>query len=722
MRPEVMTLFRQVAELPQAERADHYARQQVPDDVRREVESLLQFDWTNEPLRDASGSAAPASIDASSADTGSPAAANRTLSTPERIGRFEVERLIGRGGMGQVYLARDPVIGRRVAIKLIASGVENETARRRLVREARTAGRLRHPNIVTVFEAGEHQDQPFIAMEFVPGRTLRSLIAGRAPLSLRRRLEMVEGACAGLAHAHREGVVHLDIKPDNLILDESGVVKVLDFGISRSSADTLTVHVAGTLRYMSPEQIHGKELDPRSDTFSLGCALFELIAYEPAFSGSTSEIVTQIAYGPVPRLADSVPGVHPELERIVGRAMSIEASERYADLEELRGELARVRLSIDPAADQPAAPPERSGPVERPPSRIPRSSAPVSTWRPTPLSMAAVVGAVTVIAAGVGLSIRGELRGPGRTAPEPVVPAAPPAAAAPSVSTPSPATDDVWRLLARGERAAVLARLDAAPDAALARAVVDTVRATVLRSRQAASAGAGTTTYRNGEAEMTRATTLAAGGRMTDALRALWQAGDLYAKTSLAPAAATAPAPAAAQTSAGAAPVTAGPPAALATPPPLEPAVNPPAPQPASTTSIPAAVPERPAVTAVPAPAPTPPAPVPARTDAQAVIEVLRRYDAAYEALDIAAVQRVFPSLGREQVDILRRTFEGVTRYEKNTRAGRVDVAGDTATVQATVTSRIAPRVGNQYADESDMVLRLRRAGNDWVIVSVTPR
>jgi serine/threonine-protein kinase len=716
MSPEVMTLFRQVADLQPAERADHYARQHVPEALRREVESLLQFDWTHDSLRDGVESAERRLLDAPAATSG--AAANRSLVAPDRIGRFMVERLLGRGGMGEVYLARDPVIDRRVAIKLIGNATESEAARRRLVREARTAGRLRHPNIVTIFEAGEHEEQPYIAMEFVPGRTLRSLIAGRAPLSLRQRLEMVEGACAGLAHAHREGVVHLDIKPDNLVLDESGVVKVLDFGISRSSADTLTAHVAGTLRYMSPEQIQGKELDQRSDTFSLGCALFELIAYEPAFSGSTSEIVTQIAYGPAPRLADSVPGVHPDLERIVGRAMSIEASERYADLEELRSELASVRLSIDPAADQPVAPPARSGPVERPPSRIPRPSAPISTWRPTPLSMAAVVAAVTVIAAGVGLSIRGDLLGPAGTAPEPVAPSAP-AAAAPSVSTPSPATDDVWRLLARGERAAVLARLDVAPDAALARAVVDTVRATVLRSRQAAGAGAGTPTYRSGEAEMTRATTLAAGGRMTDALRALWQAGDLYAKTSPAPAAATAPAPAATQPSPGtAAPAAAGPPATVNTPPPSAPAAPPP--PPASATSIPAAVPERPAVTAVPAPAATPP--TPAQSDTQAVIEVLRRYDAAYEALDIAAVQRVFPALGRAQVDILRRTFEGVTRYEKNTRAGRVDVAGDTATVQATVTSRIAPRVGNSYADESEMELRLRRSGNDWVIVSVTPR
>ena len=271
MRPEVMTLFRQVADLPLGERADHYARQQVSDALRQEVESLLQFNWTSDLQRTESDSAERRLLDASSVATGTPAA-NRTMETPKLIGRFEVERLIGRGGMGQVYLARDPVIDRPVAIKLIGSAIENETARRRLVREARTAGRLRHPNIVTIFEAGEHEELPYIAMEFMPGETLRSLIRRREPLPLRRRLEMIENACAGLAHAHREGVVHLDIKPDNLMLDDTGVVKVLDFGISRSTQGDTTVHIAGTLRYMSPEQIQGHPLDQRSDTFSLGCS------------------------------------------------------------------------------------------------------------------------------------------------------------------------------------------------------------------------------------------------------------------------------------------------------------------------------------------------------------------------------------------------------------------------------------------------------------------
>jgi hypothetical protein len=714
MNQEVMTLFRQVAELPQAERADHYARQQVPDALRDEVESLLRYNWTTGGAGDTS-STERQRLD--EPPTGTTPRVHRTASAPTRIGRFEVERLIGRGGMGDVYLARDPVIDRPVAIKLIGHAVENETARRRLVREARTAGRLRHPNIVTIFESGEHQEQPFIAMEYVPGETLRHVIGRRDPISMRRRLEMIEGACAGLAHAHRSGVVHLDIKPDNLILDETGVVKVLDFGISRNAqADTLTVHVAGTLRYMSPEQLQGQAFDHRSDTFSLGCALFELLSYEPAFSGSTSEIVTRIANGPVPRLADLMPGIDPQLDRIVSRAMAIEPDARYADLEELREELADVRLSIDPASDLPEPARPGSGPGDRPASRARHSSAArVTRWRPgAPMTLAGVAVAALVLA-GIVLSFRG----PDMPPADEITPAeerasatapAPPAAALPPGASFTPA-DDVWRLLARGERAAVLTRLGASGDAALARAVVDTVRGTVVRARDAAAAAAGSTTYQNGDGQMARATRLAADGRTADALRAFWQAADLYARASPTPPAAAAAIPngVAPQSSASLPAVSAPPPAVDAAPPEL--AATPPAAAPPPVSPNPS---ERPAI------ANAPPASGPSEPQA-AVLDALRRYDAAYEALNITALLRVFPSLGSQE-RTLRQTFEETTSYEIDTRPTRVDVAGDTATVHATVARRISRRQGPPFTNEAPMEFRLRRSGTEWVIVSLTTR
>src|ERR1051325_6046059 len=352
MRPNVTALVREVADRAPAEREDYYVREQVPEELRAEVESLLQYDAAEDSLRGYISSAERRLIDASSSSAaGEPLRSSR--GAPDTIGRFTVTRLLGRGGMGEVYLARDPLIDRAVAIKLIGGEREGDVARPRLVREARAPGRLHHPNIVTVFEAGEHHGRSYIAMEYVAGETVGSIIRRRAPLSLRQRLGMTEGACAGLAHAHREGVVHLDIKPDNLMLDAAGIVKVLDFGISRvlQSETLVTMHGAGTLRYMSPEQIQGKTLDQRSDVFSLGCALFELISYAPAFSGSTKEIVTQIAGGPVPSLLDVSPDIDPRLDDIIARVMAIDPAERYDDLDEMRADVAAVRAGIDPASD-----------------------------------------------------------------------------------------------------------------------------------------------------------------------------------------------------------------------------------------------------------------------------------------------------------------------------------------------------------------------------------
>ena len=299
--------------------------------------------------------------------------------SPAAIGRYQVVRLIGRGGMGEVYLARDPVLDRDVAVKLINEDVDTPRSRQRLVQEARAAGRLHHPNIVTVFDAGEHEDQPFIAMEFVRGETLGRLIRRRAPMPLARRLELIEHACAGLAHAHRAGVVHLDIKPDNLMLDETGVVKVLDFGIARVLKTDLLVtrQLGGTLRYMSPEQIENRPLDRRSDVFSLGCAFFELVTFVPAFVGSTKDIVTQISSGPVPGLREAMPGLDPRLDAIARRAMALDPAERYGDLDELRAELAAVRKDTDPTYDPRVRPPGLVGDVDSAPTTL------VSTGRGT---------------------------------------------------------------------------------------------------------------------------------------------------------------------------------------------------------------------------------------------------------------------------------------------------------------------------------------------------
>ena len=226
----------------------------------------------------------------------------------DRIGRFETVRLLGRGGMGEVYLARDPLIDRLVAVKLLSAAFD-AVARDRFTREARAAGRLAHENIVTIFDVGEHHGRPFIAMEYVPGETLGALIRQRPSPPRGELLRLIHDACIGLAFAHRSGVVHLDVKPDNLIRREDGRLKILDFGLARVVAidETHTRHSAGTLRYMSPEQLNGGLVDHRSDVFGVGCVLFEAVTGQPAFGSTWPDVLARLNAGWVPRLSDCRP-------------------------------------------------------------------------------------------------------------------------------------------------------------------------------------------------------------------------------------------------------------------------------------------------------------------------------------------------------------------------------------------------------------------------------
>jgi len=269
--------------------------------------------------------------------------------TPQTIGRYVIRERLGMGGMGVVYLALDPAIDRLVALKALA--VESPELRERFLREAGLAGRLQHPNIVTVYDVGTHEGQPFIAMEYIAGESLAGLVRRRAPLSLKRKLEIVVDACKGLAFAHRNGILHRDVKPANLMMRrDSGTVKVLDFGIARGLASTLTQAgvVMGTPNYMSPEQLQGGALDPRSDMFGLGLVLYEMLCYRQAFSGETPRAIsTQIALTQPASLLDLDPTLDPVLMDIFTRSTAKRMEDRYSDLDALRVELQRVIQRIE---------------------------------------------------------------------------------------------------------------------------------------------------------------------------------------------------------------------------------------------------------------------------------------------------------------------------------------------------------------------------------------
>jgi tetratricopeptide (TPR) repeat protein/tRNA A-37 threonylcarbamoyl transferase component Bud32 len=218
---------------------------------------------------------------------------------PQKIGKYQIESVLGRGGMGEVYKAHDANLGRFVALKVMRGPALDDTnARERFIREAQSAGGLRHPNIVTVYDLGEFEDRMFIAMEFIHGEDLEHLIKKKAPLTLDDKFNILVQVCEGMAYAHKNQIVHRDLKPSNIRIDEQGIAKIMDFGIAKLESSNMTASgtVMGTPYYMSPEQVRGMRVDQRSDVFSLGAILYELFAYKKAFEGELATVFFKIVH------------------------------------------------------------------------------------------------------------------------------------------------------------------------------------------------------------------------------------------------------------------------------------------------------------------------------------------------------------------------------------------------------------------------------------------
>ena len=270
----------------------------------------------------------------------------------ERIGRYQVLQRVGQGGMGVLYRGFDPVLDREVAIKLMLTDFTEDTEqmRPRFYREARAAAKLNHRNIVTIFEFAEESNVPYIVMEFLRGTPLGTRMAGRPPLSIDDKLNIVAQLCDGLSYAHEQGVVHRDVKPDNVFILEDGSVKLLDFGIAKLTSSNLTRQgdVLGSASYMSPEQVGGSDsVDGRADVFSTGVLLYELLTgHKPFEAAAPTAVILKILRDPPTPMDTYVSGLPTKLVAAVMKALAKKPEERFLSASSLGLELQMIRKSL----------------------------------------------------------------------------------------------------------------------------------------------------------------------------------------------------------------------------------------------------------------------------------------------------------------------------------------------------------------------------------------
>lgn len=339
--------------------------------------------------------------------------------------RYEIDSVVGEGGMAKVFRGTDNVLGRTVAVKVLGSQfARDETSVTRFRREAQSAASLNHPNVVSVYDTGSDDGVHWIVMEYLEGRTLKEVIGDEGPLDPERATTIARDVALALSTAHERGLVHRDVKPANIMITPSGETKVMDFGIARavtSTGDptlTRTGFVMGTAAYLSPEQAEGKPVDARSDIYSLGCVVYEMLAARPPFHGDSPVAVASKHLSeeaePISRFNPTVP---PQVEEVVARAMRKNPDQRYQDAREMADDLGRAVTGELPEGAAAGAATE---PVRRPggdtrvlPTAMPE---PVrEAFRRTPWLPAALILALLAVLAGVAafLLFRGGTDAPG---------------------------------------------------------------------------------------------------------------------------------------------------------------------------------------------------------------------------------------------------------------------------------------------------------------------
>jgi eukaryotic-like serine/threonine-protein kinase len=320
-------------------------------------------------------------------------------------GRYEIEDLVGTGGMSSVYRARDTVLERRVALKILHDHFSSDPEYvERFRREARAIARLNHPNIVTVIDRGDFQGRQFIVFEFVPGDNLKDIVRRYGPLPVPEALALAHQIARGLSFAHEHGVVHRDVKPQNVLLDEGGSAKVTDFGIARTldpgDGLTQTGTVLGTSDYVAPEQVSGRRVDARSDQYSLGVLLYELLTGEVPYSADNfMAVAMRHLRDPVPSVRKRRPEVPERVDEIVAKAMAKQPEDRFPSMEAMIAALEAALAQEAPDGDASSEATGELPAISKPPRPTPRRRRRISPLWAALLVVAAGAAALALILA-----------------------------------------------------------------------------------------------------------------------------------------------------------------------------------------------------------------------------------------------------------------------------------------------------------------------------------
>jgi eukaryotic-like serine/threonine-protein kinase len=573
----------------------------------------------------------------------------------DTIGKYKLVRVIGEGGMGRVYEAMDPVIGRRVAVKTISLNVVADAeTRARFFREAQAAGQLSHPNLITIHDIGESEDTPYIVMEYLEGMDLSRAIQ-KERLSYDRKMQIMVDVCEGLAFAHVHDIVHRDIKPANIFLTNQGRVKILDFGLARGALSdvTRTGKLVGTPNYMAPEQIRGDDIDHRADIFSTGVVFYELLSGRKAFEGdsiaTTMYKVLETQPQPVHLIDEQLPA---SLSAIIDRSLAKDRSARFQTSTEMldaivaaHGRPNQVERSRLQTVQLPAP--------AKPASSVKSATREADSSRSKPMIW---IGASVLLAVLAGFTIWSQ-RSP---APEP---AAPVARTEPVPPPPAPA-----------ENAAA-----SAPSPSPSFVPVPPPPAAAPPRSNPVDSAAKAPARKPSPAETAKPASAAA--------------------PSPAPAPEVKPEP------------TPAPPPVTTAPPPAEPAPAPVAPL-RPTTPPPAPTP------ATPPPAATPPARAEESPEI-AVQAVLTRYRAALEARDIGALKRIWPALAGRQEDAISNEFQHARAIAVSLDGVDIRPAGNGATVTCRRHYSVTTGDGQTLKTTTTMIMTLARRDGGWSIDSI---